>query len=99
MDSVDKLRLKPAPSKNLSMKFQSVREACGKVPGDVIVKAQENAGLPEESYRMVKDVFVHGFRQAVVARRIGVSRQRVNKVCKTLLGSTNHLMQKKDRQS
>ncbi len=47
---------------------------------------------------MVKDVFVHGFRQAVVARRIGVSRQRVNKVCKTLLESINHLMQKKDRQ-
>lgn len=81
------------------MKFQSVREACGKVPGDVIVKAQEDAGLPEESYRMVKDVFVHGFRQAVVARRIGVSRQRVHKVCTALLETINHLMLRKDRHS
>lgn len=79
------------------MEFQSVREACGKIPSDVIVKAQEIAGLSDESYRMVKDVFVHGFRQAVVARRIGVSRQRVHKVCTAMLESINHLMQKKDR--
>lgn len=81
------------------MKFQSVREACGKVPADVIVKAQEIAALPEESYRMVKDVFVHGFRQAVVGRRIGVSRQRVHKVCTGLLETVNNIMHRKDRQS
>lgn len=47
---------------------------------------------------MVKEVFVHGFRQAVVARRIGVSRQRVHKVCAGLLETINHLMSRKDRQ-
>jgi hypothetical protein len=80
------------------MHFASVCAAYGRVPGDVIVKAKKHAGLSEELSSMVDDVFVQGLRQAVVARRLGVSRQRVNKVCTQLLESINHVLRKKNQE-
>ena len=80
------------------MHFASVCAAYGRVPGAVIVKAKKHARLSEELSRMVDEVFVQGLRQAVVARRLGVSRQRVNKVCTQLLESINHVLRKKNQE-
>ena len=92
---VDKILSKVSPIKASHMKFESVRAACGKVPDAVIVKARESASMPDESYRMAQEVFVLGLRQAAVARRVGVARQRVHKGCSELLITINHLMHHK----
>ena len=72
--------------------FKSVREASGRIPHAVFETAASISGIGEESRRIGDEVFVRGFRQAAVARHVGVSRQRVHTICSELLKKINELM-------
>ena len=69
--------------------FKSVTAACGRVPSAVLVKAARSLELSSESFRIADEVFLKGYRQATVARHVGVSRQRVHSVCRGLLDEIN----------
>lgn len=71
--------------------FKTVAAACGRVSRAVFVKAAKRLGLSPESYRIADEVFLKGFRQATVARHVGVSRQRVHSVCREMLDEINKL--------
>lgn len=81
------------------MRYKTILAASGKISRDVFLKAVASLGIPEESYRMGEEVFVKGFRQASVARRVGVSRQRVHSVCIELLRAINQSVQKRERRT
>jgi hypothetical protein len=75
----------------MSPNFKTVAAACGRVSRAVFVKATRRLGLSPESYRIADEVFLKGFRQATVARHVGVSRQRVHSVCREVLVEINKL--------
>lgn len=81
----------------LAVRYKSVLAASGNVPHAVFLKAAKSLGVPKESYRIGDEVFVKGFRQASVARHVGVSRQRVHTVCTELLEAINQLMPKMEQ--
>ena len=70
--------------------YETVSAACGHVSRAVFVKAARRLGLTSESYRIADEVFLKGYRQATVARHVGVSRQRVHSVCRELLAEINN---------
>lgn len=74
----------------MSQIFKTVSAACGHVSRAVFVKAARRLGLSSESYRIAEEVFLKGYRQATVARHVGVSRQRVHSVCRELLEEINN---------
>lgn len=76
----------------MPVRFTTVRAASGNVTDAVFLKASKIRGIPDESYRIGCEVFVAGYRQATVARHVGVSRQRVHTVCMELLETINELM-------
>ena len=88
--SIDKIRPKPLRCKGMSQIFKTVSAACGHVSRAVFVKAARRLGLSSESYRIADEVFLKGYRQATVARHVGVSRQRVHSVCRELLEEINN---------
>ncbi|MFX3569330.1 TrfB-related DNA-binding protein [Ralstonia mannitolilytica] len=74
----------------MSKIFKTVSAACGHVSRAAFVKAARRLGLSSESYRIADEVFLKGYRQATVARHVGVSRQRVHSVCRELLEEINN---------
>lgn len=73
------------------LRFESVREACGKVPMGVFKRAAKDTSVSDDSHRMALDVLVKGCLQARVARRFEVPRQRVHFVCQLILAKINKL--------
>lgn len=71
--------------------YPSVMAACGNVPRAVFLKAARCLRLSADSYRMADEVLVKGYRQATVARHVGVTRQRVHSVCRDVLDEINKL--------
>jgi predicted DNA-binding protein (UPF0251 family) len=72
--------------------YTTVAAACGRIPRAVFMKAARRLRLSPESYRIADEVFIQGFRQATVARHVGVSRQRVHSVCRDVLDEINKLL-------
>lgn len=72
--------------------YTTVAAACGRIPRAVFMKAAGRLRLSPESYRIADEVFIQGFRQATVARHVGVSRQRVHSVCRDVLDEINKLL-------
>jgi len=75
----------------MSATYKTVMAACRNVSRAVFVKAARRLVLSSESYRIADEVFLKGFRQATVARHVGVSRQRVHSVCREMLDEINKL--------
>lgn len=75
----------------MAANYSSVMAACGKVPRAVFLKAARRLRLSNDAYRMADEVLVKGFRQATVARHVGVTRQRVHAVCHDVLDEINKL--------
>ncbi|WP_196482983.1 TrfB-related DNA-binding protein [Burkholderia cepacia] len=72
--------------------YKTVTSACGQVPRGVFVKATKRLQLSPESYRIAEEVFLDGYRQATVARHVGVPRQRVHVVCRGVLQEIQKLI-------
>lgn len=81
----------PRENDRAPLRFDSVRDACGKVPVEVFKRAAKDTSVNDDSHRMALDVLVKGCLQARVARRFEVPRQRVHFVCQLILSKINQL--------
>ena len=73
----------------MSQVCKSVSAACGHISRAAFARAAKRLGLSEELCQIADAVLVKGYRQSIVARQAGVSRQRVHVVCRQLLDEIN----------